>query len=85
MKIVRISAIWCTSCILTHQDFNKIKEEYSDYTFEELDYDTDFIDDYNIGDILPVIIVYKDNKEIKRIIGEKRYKDIKNEIESIGR
>lgn len=84
MKLVRISAIWCTSCILTYNDFNEIKEEYSNLEYEELDYDTDDIDFYNVGNILPVIIIYKDNKEITRIIGEKRKKDIKKVLEELG-
>ena len=83
MKLVRISAIWCTSCILTNKDFKEIKEEHKDFEYEELDYDTDDIEKYNIGDILPVIIVYKDNKEITRIIGEKRKKEIENVIEEL--
>lgn len=84
MKLVRISAIWCTSCILTYNDFNEIKEEYKEFEYEELDYDTDDIDSYNVGNILPVIIVYKDNKEITRIIGEKRKKEIKKVLEELG-
>lgn len=83
MKIVRISAIWCTSCILTTKDFNEIKDKYKDIEYVELDYDTDNIDDYNPGDILPVIIVYKDNKEITRIIGEKRFKEIDKVLEGL--
>lgn len=84
MKLVRISAIWCTSCILTYQDWLKIKEEYNNYEYEELDYDTDDIEKYNPGDILPVIIVLKDNKEITRIIGEKKVKDIRKILEEVG-
>ena len=84
MKLVRISAIWCTSCILTHNDFNEIKEEYKEFEYEELDYDTDNIEEYNVGNILPVIIVYKNNKEITRIIGEKRTKEIKKVLEELG-
>lgn len=84
MKLVRISAIWCTSCILTYNDFNEIKEEYKDFEYEELDYDTDQIEEYNVGNILPVIIVYKDNKEVTRIIGEKRTKEIKKVLKELG-
>ena len=84
MKLVRISAIWCTSCILTYNDFNEIKEEYKEFEYEELDYDTDKIEEYNVGNILPVIIVYKDNKEVTRIIGEKRKKEIKKVLEELG-
>lgn len=83
MKIVRISAIWCTSCILTTKDFNKLKEKYSDFEYVELDYDTDDIDKYNPGDILPVIIVFKDNKEVGRITGEKRFDEISKVIEGL--
>ncbi len=83
MKLVRISAIWCTSCILTNKDFKEIMSEYPNYEYEELDYDTDDIDNYNVGDILPVIIIYKDNKELTRIIGEKRKKQIKEVIEDL--
>lgn len=84
MKLVRISAIWCTSCILTYNDFNEIKNKYKNFDYEELDYDTDDISEYNVGNILPVIIVYKDNKEITRIIGEKRKKEIKKVLEELG-
>lgn len=84
MKLVRISAIWCTSCILTYKDYQKIKEEYKNYTYEELDYDMDDITKYDVKDILPVIIIYKDDKEVTRITGEKRYKEIKNILEKVG-
>jgi len=80
MKLLRISAVWCTSCILTTSDFNKIKENYKNLEYEELDYDTDDIEKYNVGDTLPVIIIFKDNKEVDRVIGEKRYKEIENKI-----
>ena len=83
MKIVRISAIWCTSCILTRKDFDMIKEKYSNAEYVELDYDTDELEEYNVGDILPVIIVYKNNIEISRIIGEKRFKEIDKVLEGL--
>ena len=80
MKLLRISAVWCTRCILTTSDFNKIKDTYKDFEYEELDYDTDDIEKYNVGDTLPVIIIFKDNKEVDRIIGEKRFKEIDSKI-----
>ena len=80
MKLLRISAVWCTSCILTTSDFNKIKDTYKDFEYEELDYDTDDIEKYSVGDTLPVIIIFKDNKEVDRIIGEKRFKEIDSKI-----
>lgn len=83
MKLIRISAIWCTSCILTNKDFKEIKEEYPNFEYEELDYDTDNLEKYNVGNTLPVIIVYKDNNEVTRIIGEKRKKEIEKVIEEV--
>lgn len=75
MKLVRISSTWCTSCILTKKDWDEIKENYE---YEELDYDMDEekVKKYNVGNILPVIIVLKDNKEVGRIVGEKKKQQI---------
>lgn len=81
MKIIRISAMWCSSCIVTYNDFNKLKDVYN-CEFIELDYDMDDIEKYNVGDILPVIIVLDDNNEERaRIIGEKKFNEIKDIID----
>ncbi len=79
MKIIKISAIWCPACIITNNAFNKLKNEYS-FELEELDYDMDDIEEYNVGDVLPVLIFIKDNKEVDRLIGEKNYKEIEEVI-----
>lgn len=80
MKLIRISASWCVSCIVTKKDWDEIKLNYE---YEEYDYDFDEekVKEFNIGNILPVIIVFKNNKEITRIIGEKNKKQI---LEIIG-
>ena len=75
MKIIKISAIWCPACIITNNALNKLKKEY-EFDLEEVDYDFDDIEEYKVGDILPVLIFIKDNKEIDRLIGEKNYKEI---------
>ena len=75
MKIIKISAIWCPACIITNNALNKLKDHYN-FDLEELDYDFDDIENYNVGDILPVLIFVKDNKEIDRLVGEKNYKEI---------
>lgn len=69
MKIIRITAIWCSSCIIMKSRFNDIIKD-KDIEVLDLDYDMDDIDKYNIGDTLPVFIKIKDNKEIDRLIGE---------------
>lgn len=83
MKIVRVSAIWCSSCIVTYHAWNKIKERYPNYEYIDLDYDMDDITSYGITKILPVIIIYKDNIEVARLIGEKTELEISNKIEEL--
>ena len=75
MKIISISAIWCSSCIIMKSRFNEILSN-KDIDVLNLDYDMDDIDKYEVGDILPVYIKYKDDKEIERLIGEHSKKEI---------
>ena len=76
MKFITISAIWCPACLIMRDRLNNIKDKYNEFEYIEYDYDLDEeeINKYNVGDILPVFIIEKDNKEIKRIIGEKTKK-----------
>lgn len=75
MRIVKISSMTCTSCIIMNNVINKIKNNYS-VEVVDLDYDFDDIENYNIGKILPVIIFYDGDKEIKRLEGEHSYTEI---------
>ena len=69
--IIRISAMWCSSCIIMKSRFNDVIKEYN-LEVQEYDYDLDEekIKEYNIGEILPVYIKIEDNKEVKRLVGE---------------
>lgn len=73
MKIIRISAIWCSSCIIMKQRFNEVAKDF-DIEIEDLDYDIDYekIEKYDIGDVLPVYI-----KGEKRLVGEHSKDEIK--------
>ena len=85
MKLVRISSSWCTSCIVTYKTWTEIQEEYPNYEYIEYDYDLDDeVNDYSVGNILPVIIILKDNNEVSRIIGEKTKKEITKILEEVG-
>lgn len=75
-SIIVISAVWCPSCLILNKHLKKIKENYN-IEITKLDYDFDDIEEYNVGDKLPVIILKdKNNNEIKRLIGEKSYQEI---------
>lgn len=82
MKIVKINSLGCPSCIIMNKVFNKIKEKYT-FELEELDYDFDDIEQYDVGNILPIYIFYKDDKEVNRICGEHKIEEIEKIIEEL--
>lgn len=77
MKVIKITALWCSSCLIMNNRWNEILKERNIETVS-LDYDFDDIEKYNVGDILPVFIFLKDDKEIKRLVGEHSVKELKN-------
>lgn len=79
MKLVKISSIACTSCIIVNNTLEKIKENY-DLNIENIDYDFDDFS-YEIDNKLPVLI-FEDNNgnELSRLIGEVSYEQIETEI-----
>lgn len=80
MKYIMISALWCPACLITNSAVDKLVEE-KHIDIEKLDYDFDDISKYNVGKILPEIIVIDKDKEVGRIIGEKNYNELLLEIE----
>lgn len=85
MKIVKISAIWCGACLIMNKVWNKIKENY-DFEDIELDFDMDEEEalKYNPGDVLPVFIIFDNDKEVLRITGEFSYDEFINKINEVG-
>lgn len=84
MKVIKVGAMWCPACIITNKYWKNIKNKYQDIEFidYDIDLDEDKVKNLNIGKILPEIIIFDDNdKEIKRIIGEKKEQEIIDEIE----
>ena len=79
MKIIMITAIWCSSCIIMKSRFNEVKKD-KDIEVISLDYDLDDIEKYNVGEILPIFIKEKDGKEIDRLIGEHSKEEIEKFI-----
>lgn len=85
MKIIKINAMWCPGCLISKNIWKEIEEEYPNNKYISLDYDLDEeeVEKYNVGEILPVVIIIDNEKEIKRIIGEKNKKEILDEVGDI--
>ena len=77
-EVLIISAVWCPSCLILNKNLKKLTKEYPDLKITKLDYDLDEeeIQEYNIGTKLPIMIIKQDNKEIDRLVGEKKYEEI---------
>ena len=75
MKIIKISAIWCSSCIIMKSRFNEVIKDKK-IEVESLDYDIDDIEKYGVGEILPVFIKIENDKEVSRLVGEHSKKEI---------
>jgi thioredoxin 1 len=85
MKIVRITAMWCMSCLAMKKTWKKVFSQYPEIEIVDLDYDfnEDEVKQYNVGKTLPELIVYKNGQEIIRIIGEKSKKELEAIIEEL--
>ena len=85
MKVVKINAIWCSGCLVMNNVWNKILKKYNINTIElDYDMDEDEVSKYNVGDILPVFIFYKNDVEVNRVVGEVSLKEMEKIIEDIG-
>lgn len=84
MNIVLVTAIWCPSCIIMRPRYQKIIKEMN-IPYKEIDFDEDEqeVNSLRIGKTLPVCIIYKNNEEKQRIIGEKSEKEINKILKSI--
>ena len=84
MKLIKFSALWCPSCLIMNTRVNKIVNEYKlEYIEYDYDIDTNKVEEYKVWDILPVIILENNNKEVARIIGEKSEKELKKIVEGV--
>jgi len=78
MKVIKITAIWCTSCIIMNKVWKQLQEKYNFETISyDLDMDEDEVEKYDVGDKLPVFVFQDDNNnELFRIIGEKKLEEM---------
>lgn len=85
MQLLKFSAIWCPACLIMNSRYNQIQEKYK-LNIIEYDYDLhhEEVTQYQIGKILPVIIIVDEKgQEIKRIVGELSLKKLEQQIEEL--
>lgn len=82
MKLVKITSLGCSSCIIVNNTLDKILKNYD---IEVINVDYDFDDyEYEVGKTLPVLIFLDDSKnEVSRLVGEVGYEKIENEIRKL--
>ncbi len=84
IKVVKITALWCSACLIMNKVWNKISKEYAvDVVNLDYDLDEEKVAEYKIDNILPVFIFYSNNLEVKRLEGEHSYDEIKEIMEEI--
>lgn len=85
MKVIKITALWCSGCLIMNNVWNQVLKQKDIETISlDFDSDEDEVQKYNPGDILPVFIFMKNDKEVKRIVGEKTVSEMLQIIEEIG-
>lgn len=86
MKVVKITAVWCTSCIIMNKVWKQLQEKYNIETISyDLDMDEDEVEKYEVGEKLPVFVFQDENdNETFRIIGEKKIEEIEKIMKEHG-
>lgn len=85
MKLIKVSSVWCPSCLIMQPRYAEIEKTYNlDIIEYDYDMDSDIVKNYNIGDILPVVIVMDNDQELVRIVGEKSKKELEKIFKDLG-
>ncbi len=85
MKVVKITAVWCSACLIMNKIWNKVIEKKPIETISlDLDFDEEESNKYTPGEVLPVFIFMDNDKEIKRITGEHTEEELIKILEEIG-
>ncbi|MCI9233948.1 MAG: thioredoxin family protein [Bacilli bacterium] len=77
MKVIEISAIWCSSCLIMKKVWKNAKQNFEN--LEWIEYDLDFdseVKSYQVGATLPVLIFEKEGMETSRLVGEKTMEEV---------
>jgi len=79
VKLIKIGAVWCTSCLVMKQKWAEIENELPWLKTEYLDYDSDraAVKELKVNAILPVVIFFDDQgNELIRLQGEQSKKKL---------
>ena len=77
MEIVKIGAMWCSGCLIMNKIFQEIIDERKiNIKSLDIDMDEEEVLKYEPGEVLPVYIFFKNNKEIYRMVGEHSKEEI---------
>ena len=79
--LIKFSASWCFPCRQLAPIVEELSKESKDINFYEIDADEspDVASQYEVMGI-PTLILFKDGKEIKRIVGLRSKEDLKKEL-----
>jgi thioredoxin 1 len=82
INFVKFFATWCGSCKVLDKTINNISPDYPSVNFINIDADEQPIlcKSYKIKNI-PTIIIFKDDKEIYRLVGNVSQTQLKQSIE----
>ena len=70
ISLVKFAATWCAPCKVVAKTIDKIKTEFTEVKFQEIDVDDnpELSKDYKIKSV-PTVIVFKNGEEVTRLIG----------------
>jgi thioredoxin 1 len=70
LEVKKFSASWCGPCKTLTPTFNEVKNSFSGVSFNEYDIDdsSDVASQFGIRSV-PTVLLVKDGKEVKRIVG----------------
>ena len=82
--IIDLWANWCAPCRALGEIIDKIAGKYSDVTFGKVDIDSnpETVNKFNIKSI-PTLLIFKDGKHIKSLIGSRSESDLISEINKL--
>jgi len=81
--VVDFFAEWCMPCLIVSPIIEELAEEMKDIKFVKINSDDnqDLSKEYNISSI-PCLIIFKDGKEVDRILGAQPKENIEKKIKS---